>query len=84
MNGPILKILRHNARSYKVALPDRLVEVREEEAVPVLAEGDAAGWRRGGRGSVEPVRVVLVNDMSWWVRYLVPRTSEPKSRSSSC
>ncbi|KAG2439993.1 hypothetical protein HXX76_004110 [Chlamydomonas incerta] len=62
--------------SYKVALRDRLVELRDEEAVPALGEGQAVALYRGARpggplGPATPVAVVLINDASWPPTYLV-------------
>ncbi|PNW84454.1 hypothetical protein CHLRE_03g145227v5 [Chlamydomonas reinhardtii] len=62
--------------SYKVALRDRLVELREQEAVPALAEGQPVALYRGARpggplGPATPASVVLINDASWPPTYLV-------------
>ncbi|KAG2454757.1 hypothetical protein HYH02_000592 [Chlamydomonas schloesseri] len=62
--------------SYKVALRDRLTEVREEEAVPALSEGQPVALYRTARpggplGAATAAAVVLINDASWPPTYLV-------------
>ncbi|GLC66007.1 hypothetical protein PLESTF_000371800 [Pleodorina starrii] len=72
--------------SYKVALPDRLLEIPDEAAVPALQEGGTA-WLVAPPPGVVPqqqqpsiVNVVLINDASWPPSYLI-QTADGKEHA---